>query len=265
MRTRIADLLASVAGARADTITRRARRGGGPCARVSLRAIGVLALLAGAPAAHAQWAVIDVGAIAQLVQQVELTEQALVTARSELQQVEQTYRAMTGDRGMESLLSGTVRNYMPTSSSELQGLLSQTSSAYPTLVSSMQSAVATNAVLTPQQLQGLSADAVAYLQGVRRTTALLQAIEGAALANSSGRFSALQQLINAITTDTDQKGSLDLNARISAEQSMLQDEQTKLQVLFQSLIAQQWSDQAREREQIVADHGDFSSRFAPAP
>ncbi len=245
---------------RMTTETAGRRSGGVPC-----RAVLLLALLAGAPAAHAQWAVIDVSAIARLMQQIELTERALVTAESELQQAEQTYRAMTGDRGMESLLSGTVRNYMPTSSSELQGVLSQGASAYPSLASAMQGAVTANAILTPQQLQGLPADATAYLQAVRRTTALLQAIEGAALANSSNRFSALQQLINAIGTDADQKGSLDLNARIAAEQGMLQNEQTKLQVLYQALVAQQWSDREREREQVVADHGDFAARFAPAP
>lgn len=166
---------------------------------------------------------------------------------------------------MESLLSGTVRNYMPTSSSELQAVLSQSGTSYGSLASSMQSAITANAVLTPQQLEGLPADAAAYLQAVRRTTALLQALAGGALANSSGRFSDLQQLINAIPTATDQKGSLDLNARISAEHGMLQNEQTKLQALFQALLAEQWSDRQRQREQIVADHGDFSARFAPVP
>ncbi len=232
---------------------------------VYLRAMGLLLLLGVAPAARAQWAVVDVGAIAQLIQEVELTEQALATAQGQLQQVEQTYRAMTGDRGMQSLLSGTVRNYLPTSSSELQAALGQSGTSYGALATLMQSAIATNTVLTPQQLAVLPADAAGFLQAARRTTALLQAIEGDALANSSGRFASLQQLIDAIGTDTDQKGSLDLNARISAEQGMLQNEQTKLQVLFQALVAQQWSDRQREREQVVADHGDFSTRFAPTP
>ncbi len=229
------------------------------------RLVFVLVLLAAAPAARAQWAVIDVGAIAQLVQEVSLMERSLVTAEGELQQVEQTYRAMTGDRGMESLLSGTVRNYLPTNSSELETALSQSGTSYSALASLMQGAIVANAVLTPQQLEALPADAVTYLQAVRRTTALLQAIEGDALGNASDRFSSLQQLIQAIGTDTDQKGSLDLNARISAEQSMLQNEQTKLQVLYQALVAQQWSDRQRVREEIVADHGTFGARFAPVP
>ena len=232
--------------------------------RVVRRYFWFAALLA-APAAHAQFAVIDVASIAQLIQQTQLMEQALTTAQGELQQAEAAYRAITGARGMESLLSGVQRNYMPTSASQLQALLSQTSTPYPVLSSSMQSSIAANAVLTPQQLGALPPDSAAHLQAVRRTTALLQAIAADALANSSGRFADLQQLISAIGLATDQKGSLDLHARTAAEQAMLQNEQTKLEVLYRALEAQQWSDKQRARELIVTDHGDFSTRFAPTP
>ncbi|HTW37209.1 MAG TPA: type IV secretion system protein [Steroidobacteraceae bacterium] len=224
-----------------------------------------IAALVAAPAAHAQFAVIDVASIAQLIQQIELMEQALATAQGELRQAEAAYQAITGARGMESLLSGIQRNYLPTSSGELKALLDQSSTPYPLLSSSMQSSLATNAVLTPQQLGALPPDSAAHLQAVRRTTALLQAIASDALATSSSRFSALQQLISAIGLATDQKGSLDLHARTAAEQAMLQNEQTKLEVLYRALEAQQWSDKQRARELIVVDHGDFSTRFTPTP
>ena len=44
----------------------------------------------------------------------------------------------------------------------------------------------------------------------------------------------MQTLINAIPSATDQKGILDLQARIQAEQGMLQTDQTKLHVLYQA-------------------------------
>jgi type IV secretion system protein VirB5 len=232
--------------------------------RILRRSIWIAVLLA-APAAHAQFAVIDVASIAQLIQQIQLMEQALTTAQGELQQAEATYQAMTGVRGMQSLLSGIQRNYLPTSSSELQSLLNQGSTPYPQVASSMQGSLAANAVLTAQQLGVLPPDAVAHLQAVRRTTALLQAIAADALATSSGRFNTLQQLISAIGSATDEKGSLDLHARTAAEQAMLQNEQTKLEVLYRALEAQRWSDSQRARELIVVDHGDFSTRFAPVP
>ncbi len=235
-----------------------------PVSRIMRKSIWVLVVLA-APAAHAQFAVIDVASIAQLIRQIQVMEQALSTAQGELREAEGAYQAITGTRGMQSLLSGIQRNYMPTSSSELQALLNQRSTSYAPLASAMQSSLATNAVLTPQQLASLPPDAAAQLQAERRTTALLQAIAGDALANSSGRFTSLQQLISAIAAATDQKGSLDLHARTAAEQAMLQNEQTKLDVLFRAMEAQQWSDRQRAREQIVAEHGDFSTRFSPTP
>jgi hypothetical protein len=66
-----------------------------------------------APSANAQWAVVDVGAIAQLIQQIAKMEQQLTTMQAHLRQAEQEYQSITGDRGMENLLSGTVRNYLP--------------------------------------------------------------------------------------------------------------------------------------------------------
>ena len=55
-----------------------------------------------------------------------------------------------------------------------------------------------------------------------------------ALEVTSERFASLQQLIDAIPGATDPKAVLDLQARIAAEQAMLQNEQTKLMVLYQA-------------------------------
>lgn len=231
----------------------------------TLRRLVWIAPLLAVPAAHAQFAVIDVASIAQLIQQIQVMEQALNTAQGELAQAQNTYRAMTGARGMQLLLNGVPRNYMPTSSGELQTVLNQGNTPYVLLAGLMQSAVTANAVLTPAQLGGLTPDSAAHLQSVRRTTALQQAIAADALANSSGRFASLQQLISAIAVATDQKGSLELHARTAAEQAMLQNEHTKLDVLYRALEAQRWADGERAREQIVADHGNFTTRFSPVP
>lgn len=74
------------------------------------------------PAARAQWAVIDVGAIAQLIQEVQTMAQQLATARAQLQSAQQTLQAMSGDRGMEGLLAGTQRNYLPTNWTQITGV-----------------------------------------------------------------------------------------------------------------------------------------------
>jgi len=232
--------------------------------RTALHAIWLVVLLAVTPAAHAQWAVVDVGAIAQLIQQVSLLEQELATARSELDSSEQTFRSMTGDRGMEALLAGTVRNYLPTTANDLQSMLAGTPGAWGTLADSMGTLLDTNAVLTSSQLAQL-APAATYLQAARNTTALAQAIDAAALSNSSGRFASLESLIGAISGASDQKGILDLGARIAAEQTLVVNEQTKLDVLERAMQSQHWADGLREREAIVSLHGQFSGRFEPSP
>jgi type IV secretion system protein VirB5 len=213
-------------------------------------------------AVHAQFAVIDVASVAQLVQQAQTLAGQLEAARGQLAQAQAQYQALTGDRGMQSLLSGIVRNYLPANWSQLSAVLAG-SGDYGGLAETMQASLSGNAILSAPQLALLTPDERSQIDLGRRSIALLQALTQDALSNTSGRFSAVQQLISAIPTAQDPKGILDLQARIGAEQGMLQNEQNKLQVLFETALAQEWGLQQRQREQIVAGHGRFATRFEP--
>jgi type IV secretion system protein VirB5 len=209
------------------------------------------------PASRAQWAVIDVGAIVQLVKEVATLEQQLQIAEQTLTNAQQQYQAITGNRGMQNLLSGTHRNYLPTNWSQLASAITQTGGAYQALSVGTQSLMMANAVLTPQQVATLSPSEQAQLQSARQSAALLQSTSREALENTSARFASLQQLINAIPSATDQKGALDLQARIQAEQAMLQNENTKIAALYQTLEAQEWARKQSAREQVVAGVGSL--------
>ena len=224
-----------------------------------------LVLLAAAPAAHAQFAVIDVAAITQLVTEVQNLEQALTVAREHLAEAETELRSMTGDRGMEQLLAGTNRNYLPTDWGQLTAALGDTSSAYPALSAAIRQALAEDTVLTPQQLATLSPQGQQQLAADRGTAVLLQAVSRQALTSASNRFADLQQLIDTIGTAGDQKGILDLNARIGAEQVMLENEQAKLAMLVAAAEAQRWADEEQDRERAIAGQGEFATRFQPTP
>jgi type IV secretion system protein VirB5 len=226
--------------------------------------ICLILCVAAAPAAHAQWAVIDVGAIAQLLQEVQTLRQQLVTAQAQLNQAESALATMTGNRGMQLLLSGTVRNYLPTSSAQLTAA-SQGAGAYPGLASGVQASMSSNAVMSPSQLAALPPPAQQQVVSDRQAIALRQALAAQALSNSSARFAAIQSLIAAIPSAQDQKGILDLQARINAELGMLQNEQTKLQVLAQATEAMSAVNAQREREQVILGQGQFATRFQPAP
>jgi type IV secretion system protein VirB5 len=220
--------------------------------------LALLLLSAVSLSAHAQIPVTDVGAIAQLVAEVNTLAQDLNTARQDLAQAQQQYQSMTGDRGMQQLLAGTVRNYLPTNGPQLQAALQGSGGSYA-LGADVHGAVSSNAVLSAQQVAALSPDEQGALQEARSYAALQQAVAQEALVNSSNRFSAIQLLIDAIPQATDQKGILELAARIDAEEGMLQNEQTKLNVLGQAAQGGEWARQQRARERAVAGIGSLRS------
>ena len=122
--------------------------------------------------------------------------------------------------------------------------------------------------VTTEQAQepgGLSAADQQQIQASRQWSAMQQALTHEALANAGGRFASIQSLISAISTAADQKAILDLQARISAELGMLQNEQTKNQVLYQATQAQESAIRQQALERIVEGHGNFATRFQPAP
>ena len=204
------------------------------------------------PRANAQFAVIDVSSIAQLIQEVRQMQQVLQTARNQLDQAQQEFQSITGPRGMQNLLSNINRNYLP-------GTWAQLPTA---LASAIQSQVNTNAVLTAAQVAALSPAEQQQLNAARSNAALLQVAMQQAYATTSSRFASVQTLISAIASATDQKGILDLQARVQAEQGMLQTDSTKLNLLYQAAQAQEWARKQTALEQVVAGVGNL--RTLPA-
>ena len=132
--------------------------------------LGVAAAIVGVPEAQAQFAVIDASSVAHLISQAQTLTQQLAAARAQLAQVEAQYQAMTGNRGMQLLLSGTVRNYLPAQWSQWSAVLSG-NGGYGALSSAFQGSLQANAVLTPQQLAALSPDERAHIASARQSVA----------------------------------------------------------------------------------------------
>jgi type IV secretion system protein VirB5 len=223
------------------------------------------AAAASAPDAYAAMPVIDVRAIAQMVQQIRTLQDQLQTARDHLSQARQTFASMTGRRGMERLLAGTTRNYLPSDWTQLASALQGLNGGNAALNRQVGNAVATNAILTQNQLATLEPRTRAMVEDERRAVALRQVTTREALANSSARFQSIQQLIDSIPGASDPKGIYDLQARMQAELGMLQNEQTKLQVLQQVSDVEERAQQQREWELAVDGQGRFATRFQPQP
>lgn len=210
-----------------------------------------VSLMLSAPLAHAQFAVIDVAAVARMVQQIKTMADQLETARNQLTQAQRTLDAMRGGRGMERLLGGTVRNYLPPSWAALEAAVDAASGQYQQLSSQFQQLVQASAVLSPELLAELSPQDRRELESARRSAAMLQVTTRAALTASSERFNSLQQLVDAIPSATDQKAILDLQARIAVEQGMLANEQTKLYVLTQAAQADEQARRQKLKEEAL--------------
>ena len=225
--------------------------------RTRLIALGVLASLSlnPAPPAQAQFAVIDIAAINQLIIEVRQLQQALEIAQTTLNQAQQAYAAITGGRGMELLLGGIVRNYLPANWAQLL-------SGAGALGADVAATLARNAILTPDVTRNFSDAENATLKARRSAVALNEALARQELQNVSARFDAIQTLINAIPRAVDEKGILDLQARIQAEQGMLQNENSKLHVLYEAAQSQEQTARWRAREQSIQDIGNL--RTLPA-
>ena len=212
--------------------------------------------------------VIDFAAIANLVQQVMYWQQQISAMQKQFdqlqaskEQLQQTYGAMTGSRGMDQLLSTSdaQRNYLPKNYDELMSLTSGSSSGYSGLSSQVQSIMNANRILTSSQMDALSPEMRQTVEQGRQASALLGGMTRSAYQNTSQRFSALQQLIDAIGRTNDPKAIQELQARIQAEQNMLTNEQTKLQSLYQVAHSEELIRRQRIREQSTSGIGTVKS------
>jgi type IV secretion system protein VirB5 len=230
--------------------------------RKSILSLVLLSLLLIAPMqARAGIPVIDAAAVMNLIQQILYWQKQIQGMTNQINQLQQTYNSMTGDRGMQSLLPMTSakRNYLPQDYSELMNAVNGASATYAGLSSQVQSIMSANAVLTNSQVGSLSPQLQQIVEAGRRSAAMIQGSSQSAYQNTSQRFAALQQLITMVGIARDTKAIQDLQGRIQAEQAMLTNEQTKLQTLYQVAQAEQWSQQQRIRERASADVGSVNT------
>lgn len=206
---------------------------------------------------HAQIPVTDVAAITQLIMQLERQNLQLDLSHEQLVQAVETHAVLTGTRGMQRLLADLQRNYLPRNWRELAEALEGSGDAYPVLSAQVRSALDANSILTPEDIRVLDPGDRAELEAARRAAALKKALSSEQLATSSSRFDALQRLIDALGDVDDPKASLDLTARIAAEQTMATNEANKLHSLEQALAAEDRLTEQRRRERVVQGIGSL--------
>ncbi|MDR3383932.1 P-type DNA transfer protein VirB5 [Cupriavidus basilensis] len=192
--------------------------------------------------------VIDAASVAQQVQQVAAWAKQLQQMEQQVTQMKQQYDSLNGIRGMASLVNNpALRNYLP---SEYQAMLN--GSGLSPGISGSISSIRDAAKLVGVETTGLGAmsDARRAFVNAQNQNALNRAVGEEGYRQASQRFTAIQQLLDKVNAAPDQKDILDLQARIQAEQVMMQNEQIKLQTM--AYLAQAQRDIQRQQAREIS-------------
>ncbi|HAV1900471.1 TPA: P-type DNA transfer protein VirB5 [Enterobacter hormaechei subsp. steigerwaltii] len=179
---------------------------------------------------------------------------------NQIDQMKQQYAAMTGARGMGDLFNNPqLRDYLP---QDWQGVYdSVKSGGYAGLSGRAESIYNDNKVYdacagfaSPEQRTNCEAQAV---KGSQDKAFALDAYDAA-----KNRLGQIDQLMGQINQTQDPKAIAELQGRISAEQAMIQNEQTKLQMYQMVAAAEDRLQQQKQREinAKVLDKRGYTSR-----
>jgi len=218
--------------------------------------VGVLLSLLFVSAANAQIPVTDGASIANRIQQQietmakwKLQYDQMVT---QINQMKQQYTALTGARGLGDILNNpALREYLP---EDWQGVYDAVKNGgYAGLTGQAQSIYEENKIFDGCAHLGISAARTACeAQAVKPSQDKASAL--AAYDKTKERLQQIDQLMQRINTTQDPKSIAELQGRIAAEQAMIQNEQTKIELYKMVSEAEERIHDQRERELIAKEN-----------
>jgi len=207
---------------------------------------GLVLAVAGVNAQAQGIPVMDLASITQQIQQVAAWGQQLSAMQNQLNQAQQLYQSLSGSRGIGQLLNDpSLRNALPDNWQQVYSAIQN--GGYAGLTPSGKAIRDANMIYNCSDRTG---DDLKLCQRELNKVAQDQANANAAYAASQARLDNIQNLMGQINITTDAKSIAELQTRMQAEQAMIQNEQTKLQMFKMmadaedKLIAQQ----KRERD-----------------
>ncbi|MDR2031365.1 MAG: P-type DNA transfer protein VirB5 [Azoarcus sp.] len=182
----------------------------------------ILGLMAG-NSAHAGIPVIDGPNLAQAIQQVLAWAQQYQQMAEQIQEMQRAYDNLSGARGMGSLVNNSSsRKYLP---DEYQTILSSGVGQWEAIRNAAKKFEIESTNLSPDS------DAAQSFNQAAKQAAINRAGSEEAYRTASQRFNDIQVLLDKVNAAPDAKDIADLQARIQAEQVMMQNEANKLQAL----------------------------------
>lgn len=212
-------------------------------AGVSLAITSLHAQASGAP-------VFDVSNFGQALKQVRAWTHQYNQMRVQIENMNYQLKAMTGDRGMATLLPA-LAPAMPADWAQSMTNLS----ALAQRIRSSQ------AVLTPQQASYMSQQLQQFLSQAQNLSAANQAMAQAAFNDAAMRQSRLQTLTATLATTMDPKAAYDLANRIAIEHAALLKDQNQLEAAANGAAAQDRAQQLMIDQMRAASAGTEIPNF----
>ena len=178
--------------------------------------------------------VIDVSSLTQQILQVQHMLNQIEQLKSQLETANKELDSMSGVRGLGNVID----------------------SAYDTAVNVDPNQMLSDAGIRGASEHGLSGDVADLYDSGNQNTATWLGQSQKSLEQSQERFSELTGLVAEVNNSPDQKDVLDLQARIGAEQVMLQNEMAKLSMLRSQAEANQALHSQRVQQMRVASSGE---------
>lgn len=222
--------------------------------------IAAMAFMIAAGSAHAGVPVIDVANLAQAVQQVLAWAQqytqmvdSIREARNQVTQLQTTYNSTTGSRGLGTILNGAVdqaaRRYLPDDGGQVGALASGVVAGYGALQATI-SGFKPSVSSMPAGTFGAGTDAFNALSAKVNSLATQKALGQSAYSAAAQRTRDLETMIATIGIANDPKAIAEMQARIVAQQALLQNEGAKLQALAYMQAAEQQQNDQRASEVV---------------
>lgn len=192
--------------------------------------------------------------LAEMKNQVTTMTSQLKVAEDQLSQAKRLYDSfnkLTNVNDVAGLLnSSQFRKYLPSEFSQIEGLTKGTGSG--TFASSIESYLSQNRVYTNNPGNSFYA---AELDRIARQTGAKQSLGQAVYDTASKRIDELEKLRQQISSSKDMKDTIDLSARLQAEQALLQNDVLRMQGLAMIQRAQSDMDvqRAGERRRQLVD------------
>ncbi len=193
-------------------------------------AFAILIGLGAGNAAHAGIPVIDAAALIMHGEQIAAWALQYQQMYTQYQQMQQQYTSLNGARGMASLVNNpALRQYLP---ADYQTILNSGYANSAQIRAGAKVFGIENTTLSP------GSDTAKAFEASANQAALNRATAEDAYKKASDRFADIQVLLDKVNAAPEAKDIADLQARIQAEQAMLQNESIKLAMLTQLQQAQ---------------------------